>query len=333
MSKRKGTKRTFWVRVKLPDETFHFLDATRYIGKELPFSNPIASCAMEVSPDVVAFSLIHFNKHSAKAMKENPVQFPTGAMARLMRKGAKLAGVLDTSKIVVGLDSHEEELPIKRGPDGELEIQAGGQLFELTRRPSNLDLYMVSPGTGRLLAVRFGGHFGPDGATESMGRAAGKVLRSLSGLGAFKALAGFTAVKLPEEPGKAWGGSATSSNLARDILVRLFDAERRELGVGTVRIELDMANADPATQRFLFHFEPQGELANVWTDAYAGTLSSALDRFFAATLEVEVENLVYAIVLGELTGDQALTLEKTLASVPPFDITPTQFRAVNPTNS
>ncbi len=325
----KSNKRAFSVRVKLPTGLYAFLDVTKYIGGTLPFEKPVATCAMEVSKDVVAFSLIHLNKHSSQVMKDRELGFPVGAVARLLRKGGAYKELGD-NELVVNINGIEERFELERGQDGSVSIPNPGNLFELEYRPTRVDMFLKSPGTGRVLAVGFGGHFGSAGSQESMGRAAGKVLRGLSGLGTFKALSGIESVDLPKMPGSSWTTRVFAvENISRPIRVELLDDDSGEkYAEGEVTVELDMANADPATQRFMFHLHPSDSLKEAWSDSYQNVMRTSIDLQYANLLGVDVENLVYAIVLGEIAEQHHKTLDQALHVLPAMQLTPTRWRAL-----
>lgn len=321
-----------FVRVKLPNDEYAFLDVTRNIGEALPFEKPVATCAMEVSKNVVSFSLIHLNRHSTEIMRERDLSFPAGATSRLARKGNQRRN-MGEDELIVAVDELEPvTFQLERKENGAVVIPENGPTFTLSRRPSRVDLYIKSPGTGRVLAVGFGGHFGSDGTTESVGRAAGKVLRSLSGLGAWKALSGIVAVEMPRPlEQRGIGRVSTPDNLSRSLRVSLWDAAgTSELAAGEVQIEIDMVNADPATQRFLFHVKPDDSIAPAWNSTYSEVLKIALDRTFETNLGAEMESMVYGIVLGELNDDQVRTMAQALHAIQPMDLTPSQWR-VKPT--
>lgn len=323
-------KRAMFVKVKLPTDAYAFLDVTKHIGTSLPFEKPVATCAMEVFPKVVAFSLIHLNKHSTKIMKERELGFPIGAVARLQRKGLSYIDKLEDNSIIVAGDWGESTFTLERKEDGRVALKGEDASFELTRKPSNIDIYMRSPGTGRVLSVRFGGHFGSSGTQESSLRAAAKVLRSLSGVGSFKALSGITAVEMPQSSGTGnWTTKVVAvENLTRELDVRLLAQDITvSVGEGKVTIGVDMANADPATTKFLFHIKEGAELTDVWNNDYQVVLRTALERYIERYLKEEVESMVFAIVLGELTDPQLQQLDRALWTVPALDLTPIRFRA------
>lgn len=322
-------KRAMFVRVKLPNDSYAFLDVTKHIGDVLPFEKPVATCAMEVFPNVVAFSLMHLNKHSSKIMKERELGFPVGAVERLRRKGGAHVESLGVDEIVVSGDWGTSTFKLIRKDDGRVALEGDDATFELTRKPSNIDMYMRSPGTGRILAVRFGGHFGSAGVHESSLRATAKVIRSISGLGSFKALSGITAIEMPQGTHTAnrINKVVAVENLSRDIDVRLLDQSASAvIGEGKVTVDVDMSDADPATTKFLFHIRAGIEIADVWNHDYQVVLGTAVERYMERYLQDEAEAMIFAIVLGELTDVQLQQLDRALWTVPALDITPIQFR-------
>lgn len=319
----KPHKKAFYVRVSLPDETFAFLDATRWLGQKLPFTKPLATCALEVDSKVVAFSLIHLVKSARKALREHPVAFPSSAVARLRRIGARYVDI-DAETMVVRYDNHEQSIPIERGEDGRLHINEQGPSFELDYYPTKMDVILLSPATGRVLSVGFIGHLGAAGRTETLGRAAGKVLRSMLGLGSFATLLGSVAVEIPPALQAGVASQVTFSNLERVIPVTLYDMSNppEVVASGPVKVELDLSTSDPVSQSFLFTVDVHEHLQEAWNDDYQHVLRAALTGFFKQQFGDEIPSLVYDIVLGELSLERKQAIETAFAALPGFGLAP-----------
>src|SRR5664279_1514234 len=61
--KSRPVKEAFFVRVATPEKPAGlFFNASAFVGKQMPYNKPLATCAMRVEDDVVAFSLLHLTK-------------------------------------------------------------------------------------------------------------------------------------------------------------------------------------------------------------------------------------------------------------------------------
>lgn len=89
-------KDDFYVRVSLPDNTTQWFPASDFVGsdKPMPFSKPLATCAVRVFDDVVAFSHLLVRRKAASSLSDKPISMPSAALTRL----AKRSGEFDLSR-------------------------------------------------------------------------------------------------------------------------------------------------------------------------------------------------------------------------------------------
>ncbi len=88
----KARKDDFYVRVGLPDSTSQWFPATDFLysDKPMPFSKPLATCAVRVYDDVVTFSHLLVRKKAASQIAERGISMPSSALTRLAKRAAEL---------------------------------------------------------------------------------------------------------------------------------------------------------------------------------------------------------------------------------------------------
>lgn len=335
----KPSKEAFFVRVTGPDDRPEFFNATAYLGKELPYTKPQATCAMRVEDDAVCFSLLHLTKRSAASIVGTPVQMPRGPLARLHRRVTSLEDLTDDVLVV----EHGEavyRMQIIRGDNGvaRLEMLAGygagddqddDVTFELPLGAVQLSLYLRSPRVGRPVAVGFIGHIGKPGTPETLTRAASMVLNSISGLVEFRILSGIETVKVPAPPSK-WAYRPPvrkdDERVVFELAANLFSVDYQPVGAGTVVVEIDLENANPTTGRLLYHLNPSENIAAAFAD-YRAVLDGAVTDVLRRCLGDELAAITYDVVLGEVSSGTLERLREAVAPMRGFDLTPREYRA------
>lgn len=141
-------KDAFYVRVVSGDGQAAFVNATKSIGKPIPFQKPRATLAMSVFDDVVAFSLLHMTPKTAKTVKERPISIPTGSMTRLRRRANRYADI-GLDEVVVELSTRIRKEEVEEAADnndldglfGNAEVNADGldDLFTAESAGDGLD--------------------------------------------------------------------------------------------------------------------------------------------------------------------------------------------------
>jgi hypothetical protein len=124
-SKPRIVREEFWVRVDSGDSAASFIKATDHVGRVMPFTKPRATLAMQVTPDVVAFSLLHLTKANATNVAAKPIEIPRGPLARLARRAGMYDGI-GADEIVVELSTRA---PRPRRPKIADPAEALGDLF------------------------------------------------------------------------------------------------------------------------------------------------------------------------------------------------------------
>lgn len=104
---RRPTREAFFVRVRTEDDIFEFFNASDHIGRPMPFQKPNATCAMRVTDNLVAFSLLHLTKSNVASLVERPIAIPHGPLTRLERRSA-LYNELKTDEVVVEVSTRNK---------------------------------------------------------------------------------------------------------------------------------------------------------------------------------------------------------------------------------
>ena len=88
--KSKPVKEAFYVRVATGDGTVSFFNASAYVGKQMPYQKPQATCAMRIEDNTVAFSLLHPTKKAAQMIAAANIVMPRGPLQRLIRRAKEI---------------------------------------------------------------------------------------------------------------------------------------------------------------------------------------------------------------------------------------------------
>jgi hypothetical protein len=331
------TKEAFYVRYKTPDGGLVFDNATMYIGKEMPFTNPQATCAMRVEGDTVSFSLLHLSKRTVAGIVSKPIAMPKGPLMRLQRQAHGLE--LAPGEIVVEMDdkSYRLRYSVDDGGRAEVDVAPGGvvaegeeadPVFSLPRTAVQMSLYMRSSTTGRTLALSFIGYLGQPDTPETLSRAAAKVLNSISGLSPFRVLSGIESVKMPSAPSK-WAAHAAmrkpEEQVVVEIEVTLVTAEHEPVASGTAVVEIDLDNVNPSTDRLLFYITPSDALKASFGD-YRGIINEALGDVLRKELGRELTPITFEVVLGEVESGTIERLREVMGKIKGIDVSPSEFK-------
>lgn len=337
-------KEAMFVRLQAPDETIAFHNASAHIGKKMPFSNPLATCAMRVNSEVVSFNLSMFTKKASKAAAEKELEINRGAFSRLERR----ASALNTEKeitpedLVVELSTGIGEemknevsrFKLERDTAGELSVETledqEDESFVLPRGSVKVSLYTRSAGTNRLLAVAFTGFLGKPESTETVRRVVSMVLSNLSNLAEFKVLSGIESVNIPANSARHMVRPTRKPTQKAEatFVVNLFNAETQPVANGTMHVEVDLVNANPTSGLLLFNLTPSEELVEPFEE-YREIIESTLSTHLRSTLgDEDISSITYDIVLGDLSDETITRIREALTSVNGFAFSPTQYQTL-----
>ena len=349
--KTNNTSDLFYVSVETPEKNIKFLDASEYIGRELPFKNPKMTVAVRATDDIVTFASLWVTKRVAKNITGQTIQMPGGSLKRLRLRAAELD--VQPGKVIVEIAADEDNeaqmhtLTVTRDAAAVTQLSLDDVIVDDTtfQTPATgalkVSLYTKSPTTGRTVAVSYIGHLGGrPGAKETVLRTAGKVLNSLAGLELFRALTQIESVNVPMPPGN-WANNTTSAALQEageakvEKAVRLYtdDATPALVAAGTLSISVDLANANPATNKLQFAIVPSVELEEAWA-AYDSVARKAISEKLEAQMgsgEItgaqDITNLAVDIIMGSMDAGRVDRLRAGLESIGDLGLTPTRYQA------
>lgn len=328
----KPRKEALFVQVAVPDGSVEFHDLTRFVGKPMPFTSPKETCAMRVSPDTVAFALLHLTKRTATTIAAKPVEMPRGPLARLERRAAELAETLSDGEVIVEMDGVSEKYTIDRDTNGVVELINSGEDhgFELPKGAVKLAVFLKSPSVGRVIAVGFIGHPGRPGTDDTLRRVTSKALFSMSHLSQFRVLTDIETVNVPAPP-RAVNKFVRKADQRATAVVPLYlfsdGMPPTPVGQGDVHVEIDLDAANSSTGRLLFHFTPDDAITDVF-DVYRPILDSTLTTLLRQHLgEDDIKAITVDIVLGEIGAGTIERLREALSVTGVgLDITPSMYQ-------
>lgn len=330
-------KEAFHVRIATPDGQYSFINASSYIGKEMPYTKPLATCAMRVDGQVVAFSLLHLTKKTATTIVAQPVTMPRGPLSRLYRRASSLE--IAPGEIVAEMGEEVYRLTYQVDDAGlaSIDIAPGGGggdakdedvSFQLPLRAVQMSLYIKSTKVDRVLAVGFIGHLGKPDTPETLTRAVSMILNSISGMVEFRVLSGIERAKLPAAPSK-WALRPVvrkpEDRAVFELLLNLFTTERAPVASGSVVVEVDLDNANPSTGRLLYHITPSTTIEEVFGE-YRNIVDGAITDVLRRQLGEELTQITYDVVLSEVGAGTVERLRDALSGVNEMDLTPREYR-------
>lgn len=341
-------KEKFYVRVPMENGPVLFCDATAYIGKEMPFSKPQATCSMRVEPGVVYFALLHVTKKMGAEFASRPIKIPRGPVQKMQRRLETLPVEADDVWVEIELDDekvllHRYRISRDENGVGRLELVDGfgggdtksdDTTFDLPTRALEARCYLRSPQLGRTIAVNFIGHIGKPRTPETAGRAAAMILNSMSGLAEFRQLSAIEAMKVPAPPAK-WAARPAprrdDERVSFAVQLQLFTEEFAPVGAGDLHVEIDLESINQATGRFLFHVNPPEHLSALFQDTYRSiVVEHALTEAFRREVGKEAEMMMYEIMLGEVSSGTIDTLRSAASRIVGIDVTPSQYQIHGP---
>jgi hypothetical protein len=348
-AKKKPRREAFFVLIADGEEPT-FVDISEHIGKSIPFKKPVATCAMRVSPDVVAFSLLRLTKRSAKQVVDGELSVPRSVLARLERRAPRLAlepnllqveillpsdtqTEADEDALAEDLDTTEAahatkgevdtvswSFTLERDSAGLVDLEAKDHpntAFALPKGAVKASLYLQSPTAGRTLAVSFIGHLpGKPGAAESPARISALMLNSLTQLAEFRFLAGVEGVRVPPRPNTAWTAKKEQEFKAEVLMpVALFASteDAAPQARGEVRITADL---ESARDRLLWHITPSKEIAEIFEATYRPIVTQYVTQRVESGLGPEgLRRAVLDIMLNEVGQN---TIDEIIAAMTPL---------------
>jgi len=337
-------KEKFYVRVPIEQGPVLFCDATAYIGKEMPYSKPQATCAMRVESDAVYFSLLHISRKNASEFAAKPIKIPRGPVTKMQKGLTDLD--LESRDVWVEIELSETETLLHRysisrdeNGVGRLEVipgygagdeKADDPTFDLPIRAVEMRLYLKSPKLGRKVAVNFIGHIGKPRTPESVGRAAAMVLNSISGLAEFRQIAGIEAMRVPA-PSAKWAARPAprrdEERVVFNLPIQMFSVEYAPVGAGDIVVEIDLESINQATGRLLFHVTAPEHVAEVFNAEYRTiVVENALPDAIRKELGDDLDMIVYEIMLGEVGLQTVERLKAATVGLMGFDLTPREYR-------
>jgi hypothetical protein len=336
----KPRKEAYFVQIENADKTPMFVNVSAQLGKPLGFKKPLATTMMRVRDDAVLFSTLKVHKRVLPQLVSGPLAMQPGPLRRLERRMDTIEGELDETRLIVELDDKKHELSISRDENGVATVEMAGAdaeevVFELPKPALQLTLYLRSPRTKRLMIVGWQGYQNKPGSPETVSRAAALALNHLSGLTEFQVLSGIATVRVPPSPSRYQIVAPTrsaSDKVEFVVPTRLWTVDAAPLLAGTVKVNVDLDNANPATSQLLFHTKPSKELEGAEFDAtYRPVLERALSAAFVSYLgDEELTDLVCDIALGDINEGALGRLRDAAATVTGFDLNPRAFAVYNP---
>jgi hypothetical protein len=338
-------KEKFYVRVAIENGPMLFCDATAYIGKEMPYQKPQATCAMRVEPDAVYFSLLHVTRKQATDFAGKPIKVPRGPVVKMQKTlAATVPGDSDLwVEVDLGDDGgtllHRYQITRDENSVGRLEVMSGygvgedqseDPTFDLPIRALEVRVYLRAPRLGRVVAVNFIGHVGKPRTPETVGRVAAMVLNSISGLAEFRQLADIETMKVPAPPAK-WAARPAprkaEDRVMFNVPLRLFTPEYEPVGAGDMAVEVDLESINQATGRLLFHLNPPEHIDAAVVGDYRSIIADiALVDAMRKVLGEELDMIAFEIMLGEISAGTIERLREAGSQITGIDATPREYR-------
>jgi hypothetical protein len=320
MKNKKPKKEALFVQVPSVEGSVEYHDVTGQLGKLMPFKNPKATCGMRVGSDVVAFSLLHMTKKTAAGMLSKELMIPRGPLARVERRALDLLGELEDDEVFLEMDSFTQKCKLVKDENNVAELEPIGEdvTFELPREAVKMSIYIKSKSLGRMIAIGFIGFPGKPGNVEKIRRIASMAMFSLTQLNQFRVVSGLVSMVIPSAPRhSSVFVRKTEDKVLMQTPVSLFTESDEPVLVatGNVMVEIDLDNANPSTNRLLYHFRPDAEILEHF-ESYRAILDATVTEVLREVFdESEISSLAVDIVLGELGDGGAKRLRDALVKL------------------
>ena len=320
-SARRPIREKLYVQVIEVDKTPTFIDVSTSIGKTVKFTKPVATAALRVTSDAVFISCLKLSARTRTSFTSKPLSLPPGPLARLERQ-LDAAEPVAPGTLFARLDDGQYLFTLRHDDAGIATVELAGDAEEtvIELPKNNIVLTMMLPGPkGRTIVVGWTGYINKPGTRETISRIVAQALNHITGLAAFQTLSGINTVKVPAAPGRLTLAAPVRSKA--DIVsvttpVQLWPhGGGAALGAGNVTISLDLDDANPTTNRLLFHIVPDPDIAEVF-EPYRPVLENIAHAEVANQYGAdEVDDLVCDIVLGELAVGQIERLKESVLRI------------------
>jgi hypothetical protein len=326
-----------FVQVTGNGEAPQFFSVSERLGKPMPFTRMTATVAMRVYPTVVAVSLLMVSNKARQSLVEAPVEMPVSPLERLERK-ARGYRSLGLGELVVDFNGRLHRMRLLRDGGGVVTVEHVDTdedvLFEIPRGGPRLTLFLRSPMTDRVLAVSAMGarYPGKPGATDSLLRAVSMTLFQLSQLLEFRTLSSIETVDVPPPPGRDAAPSGIdlrAREVAGDVPVWLFVGQPpMPVASGKVRVNIDLAHANPATGHLIVHLVPCAPLTEDEFAPFKHSMQTAVRGLLEQHLgTAELSDLAIDVVLGGLSESALERLSEAVTSIATgLDLSSDRFR-------
>jgi hypothetical protein len=334
-SRRRPVREELYVRVPGEDAAMaQFFRITEHVGQKMPFEHPLFTCALQVHPDAVFFSLLQVTAKNRPDLVAAPVVLPRGPMGQTRTRldAFATAGIeLIPGEIHVLLHEKDADdvhtvMTVTKDAHGiatlELADPEDVDAFDLPRGAVRVSLFTRSAKTGRVVAAFAIIYPGKGGTPTSMRRVAASALNSLCGLAEFRMLVDIETVNVPAAATER-ARTAVTTKVKFDVPVRMFAPDEAPLPVGNgiVKVEVDLDNP-PVNGRLRYTITPAKELRGefetfrlAFEEGLAFQLRSQMDA-------AEVEGIAYEIILGEVGTGTIERLSEAFTGLTGLDLTP-----------
>ena len=304
---------------------------SRYMGQKLPYSNSKATCALRVTSDVAAFSLLFLTKVTSVALNNKMVEFPKGPLMKLEKKALSY-GEIPENVFFVEYEDQKYELTYNLDPNGVLTIDGPTVKFERPKSALQIYIFFSSKIVKRTVALGFIGHLGKPGEADNLVRVVSKVVKSATGLGNFYAISGFEAVDVPPSPraGSIRITRKLSEKAAIQLPVWLYGqgATPEMLATGLVDIDVNLDVSGIGSSRILFNLTPSKEIEAIF-EQYRNVVSNTALKYLTDHLgESEIREIAAEIAIEDVGHGTIGRLKEALLTIPQtgIDFSPTMFQ-------
>ena len=301
-----------------------------YVGEKLPYANPKSTCALRVTSDVAAFSLLFLTKVTTQALTSKNLEFPKGPLMKLEKKAQQIQQ-LEDGVMIVEYDSNLYTLNYQLSPSGVLTVDGPTLNFERPKSAMQVYIFFKSSIAKRVIALGFIGHLGKPGEPDNLVRVVAKVIKSATGVGNFYAISGFEDVNVPPSPraGSVRISRKPTEKARIELPVWLFnsDASPSLLASGSVGVEVNLDVAGVGAARLLFNLLPSKELEDIF-EQYRSVISKTVMDYMTKYLgENEIREIAAEIAIEDVGAGTIGRLNDALNSIPEkgINFSPTMF--------